>query len=62
MSKDSLGESLRNAGIGGSNNYVELDGYNTSDFVKQSYKKLEKIKNKLEIQEKSQKELLKVMS
>ena len=58
LPKDTVGLRLREAGIGGTNNYASLGGYSSSELIKITLKKLDKIENKIKVQEKSQKELL----
>lgn len=51
--QDSIPFSLRNAGIGGSNRYKHLEGYESTDLLIETSKKLSKIEYKLKIQENS---------
>ena len=49
---------LRAGGVGGVNRYKELEGYNSSDIVVETTKKLDKIRKKIYIQSKSFDELI----
>lgn len=48
--QDSISYSFRNAGIGGANRYKYLEGYESTDIVKDIAKKIDLISNKLTVQ------------
>jgi len=50
---DPIPKSIREAGIGGVNRYEDLEGYNYSDIVIETARKLDKISKKLYVQSKS---------
>ncbi|NOZ47026.1 MAG: M23 family metallopeptidase [Chlorobi bacterium] len=51
-------EAIRKAGIGGINRYKELEGFNNSQIVINTFKKLDQIRGQLKIQSQSYKEVL----
>jgi murein DD-endopeptidase MepM/ murein hydrolase activator NlpD len=57
--QDTIPFTIRNAGVGGSDRYKHLDGYASTDIVKDVAKKLDQIENKLNIQSLSYNELIK---
>lgn len=57
--QDTIPFTIRNAGVGGSDRYKHLDGYASTDIVKDVAKKLDQIENKLNIQSLSYIELIK---
>ena len=57
--QDSIPTTIRNAGVGGSNRYKHLEGFESTDIVKQVAKKLDQVENKLNIQSLSYHELIK---
>ena len=56
--QDSIPFTIRNAGIGGTNRYLHLEGYSSSELVKDVAKKLDQIERKLEIQSMSYNDLV----
>lgn len=50
---DPIPESVREAGIGGTNRYADLENYNNSELMISTAKKIDKIRSKLYIQSKS---------
>jgi murein DD-endopeptidase MepM/ murein hydrolase activator NlpD len=56
--QDTIPTTIRNAGIGGTDRYKHLDGYESIDIVKNVAKKLDQIENKLNIQSLSYNELI----
>jgi len=57
--QDTIPYTIRNAGVGGSDRYKHLDGFASTDIVKDVAKKLDQIENKLNIQSLSYNELIK---
>ncbi len=57
--QDSIPFTIRNSGIGGANRYKHLEGYESTEIVKEVAKKLDKVENKLNIQSLSYNELIK---
>lgn len=57
-----LAESKRKAGYGGADLYAKLDGYNHSDLVIETAKKLEQLKKSLVVQSKSYDEIVELAS
>ncbi|MDD4148658.1 MAG: M23 family metallopeptidase [Bacteroidales bacterium] len=57
--QDSIPFTIRNSGVGGSNRYKHLEGYESTDIVKDIAKKLDKVETKLNIQSLSYNELIK---
>jgi murein DD-endopeptidase MepM/ murein hydrolase activator NlpD len=57
--QDSIPFTIRNSGTGGANRYKHLDGYESTEIVKNVAKKLDKVENKLNIQSLSYNELIK---
>lgn len=53
-----INSSIRNAGFGGANRYEELEGYDNSQIIIETSKKLDKITKKLYIQSKSYDEVI----
>lgn len=56
-----LDNAIRNASYGGADRYGELSGYETSDMMKSSAEKIDRLKNKLVVQSKSYDELLELV-
>lgn len=56
--QDSIPSTIRNAGVGGVDRYKHLDGYQSTDIVKNVAKKLDQIENKLNIQSISYNQLI----
>lgn len=56
-----LDNTIRNASYGGADRYGELSGYETSDMMKSSAEKIDRLKNKLVVQSKSYDELLELV-
>lgn len=56
-----LDNTIRNASYGGTDRYGELSGYETSDMMKSSAEKIDRLKNKLVVQSKSYDELLELV-
>jgi murein DD-endopeptidase MepM/ murein hydrolase activator NlpD len=50
---DPIAPSVREAGIGGVNRYMNLEGYVNSDLIIETYKKVDDIRNKLYVQSRS---------
>jgi len=48
--QDTIPSTIRNAGVGGSDRYKHLDGFESTDIVKDVAKKLDQVENKLNIQ------------
>lgn len=57
FNQDTIPMSLRNRGIGGTDRYKHLDGYKSSDIVKQVARRLDQVERKLSIQSLSYQEL-----
>jgi murein DD-endopeptidase MepM/ murein hydrolase activator NlpD len=57
--QDSIPTTIRNSGVGGSNRYKHLEGYQSTDIVKDVAKKLDQIEYKLNVQSLSYTELIK---
>ncbi|MCK9320781.1 MAG: M23 family metallopeptidase [Bacteroidales bacterium] len=57
--QDSIPFTIRNSGVGGTNRYKHLEGYESTDIVKDIAKKLDKVETKLNIQSLSYNELIK---
>lgn len=56
--QDSIPFTIRNSGVGGSNRYKHLEGYESTEIVKDVAKKLDKVENKLNIQSLSYNDLI----
>ncbi|MDD2636258.1 MAG: M23 family metallopeptidase [Bacteroidales bacterium] len=59
--QDSIPFTIRNSGIGGINRYKHLEGFESTDIVKDVAKKLDKVETKLNIQSLSYNELIKLI-
>lgn len=57
FNQDTIPLSIRNAGVGGADRYRHLDGYESSEIVKQVARRLDQVERKLSIQSLSYKEL-----
>lgn len=57
--QDSIPNTIRNSGIGGADRYKHLEGFESTEIVKDVAKKLDKVENKLNIQSLSYNELIK---
>ncbi len=57
--QDSIPFTIRNSGTGGANRYKHLEGYESTEIVKEVAKKLDKVENKLNIQSLSYNDLIK---
>jgi murein DD-endopeptidase MepM/ murein hydrolase activator NlpD len=56
--QDSIPFTIRNSGVGGTNRYKHLEGYESTEIVKDVAKKLDKVENKLNIQSLSYNDLI----
>lgn len=61
LGKDTIPLMIRNAGTGGQNKYKEYEEFSSSHFILEARNKIEKIKNKIDIQAKSQDEIFSVL-
>lgn len=59
FSQDSIPSTIRNSGVGGTDRYKHLEGFQSTDIVKDVAKKLDQVENKLNIQSLSYNELIK---
>ncbi|PLX08054.1 MAG: peptidase M23 [Marinilabiliales bacterium] len=57
--QDSIPFTIRNSGIGGANRYKHLEGFESTDIVKDVAKKLDQVENKLNIQSLSYNDIIK---
>ncbi|MBN2776848.1 MAG: M23 family metallopeptidase [Bacteroidales bacterium] len=56
--QDSIPFTIRNSGVGGTNRYKHLEGFESTEIVKDVAKKLDKVENKLNIQSLSYNDLI----
>ncbi len=59
FAQDSIPSTIRNSGVGGTDRYKHLEGFQSTDIVKDVAKKLDQVENKLNIQSLSYNELIK---
>jgi murein DD-endopeptidase MepM/ murein hydrolase activator NlpD len=56
--QDSISYDIRNAGTGGTNRYKHLEGYESTDVLIETSKKLDKVEQKLKVQENSFRDII----
>lgn len=61
LGKDTISTFTREGGTGGQNKYKEFNEYSNSYLIEKARNNLEKVKSKVSIQEKSQKELISIL-